>query len=68
MCAQGMEWELLYVLRMSKPRIFQELATKVHDMEMMIVNRHGKSSISSKFKNDKGETKKSSKPSKASTK
>jgi len=63
-----MEWELLYVLQMSKPRTFQELATKAHDMEMTIPNRRGKSSSSYKFKKDKGEAKKSSKPSKASTK
>jgi len=53
---------------MSKPRTFQELATKAHDMEMTIANRCGKSSSSYEFKKDKGETKKSSKPSKASTK
>ena len=68
MCAQGMEWDLLYVLQMSKPRTFQELATKAHDMEMTIANRRGKSSSSYEIKKDKGETKKSSKPSKASTK
>jgi len=64
-CAQGMEWDLLYVLQMSKPRTFQELATKVHDIEMKIANRRCKSAISYEFKKDKGETKKSSKPSKA---
>ena len=68
MYAQGMEWDLLYILQMSKPRTFQELATKAHDMEMTIANRRGKSSSSCEFKKDKDETKKSSKPSKASTK
>jgi len=68
MCAQGMEWGLLYVLQMSKLRTFQELATKAHDMKMTIANRRGQSSSSYEFKKDKGETKKSSKPSKASTK
>jgi len=37
-------------------------------MGMTITNRRGKLSSSYKFKKDKGETKKSSKPSKASTK
>jgi len=37
-------------------------------MEMMIANPRGKSSSSYEIKKDKGETKKSSKPSKASTK
>jgi len=68
MYAQGMKWDLLYVLQMSKLRTFQELATKVYDMEMMIANHRGKLSSSYEFKKDKGETKKSSKPSKASTK
>ena len=60
-----MELDLLYVLQMSKPRTFQELATKAHDMEMTIANRCSKSSSLSEFKKDKGEIKKSSKPSKA---
>jgi len=68
MCAQRIEWNLLYVIQMSKPRTSQELATKAHNMEMTIANRCGKSSSSYEFKKDKGETKKSSKPSKASTK
>jgi len=37
-------------------------------MEMTIANRHGESSSSQEIKKDKGETKKSSKPSKASMK
>ena len=49
-------------------RTFQELAAKAHHMEMTIGNRRSKSSSSYEFKKDKGETKKSSKPSKASTK
>ena len=68
MCAQGTEWDLLYVLQMSKPRTFQELATKAHDMEMTIANRRSKLSSSYEFKKDKGEIKKSSKPSKAPAK
>ena len=62
----GMEWDLFYALQISKPRTFQELAIKAHGIEMAIANRCGESSTSYEFK-DKGETKKSSKPSKAST-
>jgi len=42
-CTQSMEWHLLYVLQISKPRTFQELATDAHDMEMTItrVSRKG---------------------------
>ena len=68
MYAQSMEWVLLYVLQMSKPMTFQELATKAHDMEMMIANRRRKSSSSYEFKKDKGYSKKSSKSPKASMK
>ena len=53
---------------MSKPRTFQELATKAHDMEMTIANRRGKPSSSYEFKKDKGDSKKTFKPLKASTK
>ena len=49
-CAQGMEWDLLYVLQMSNLRTFQELTIKVHDIEMTIANHHGKSSSSYEFK------------------
>jgi len=36
MCAQGMEWNILYVLQVNKPKTFQELATQAHDMEVTI--------------------------------
>jgi len=52
---------------MSKPRTFQELATKTHVMEMMIANCCSKSSSLYEFTKDKGNSKKSSKPPKAST-
>ena len=58
---------LAYVLQISKPRTFQELATKAHDMEMAISNHRCKSSSSYEFKKKKGETKKSYKSSEAST-
>jgi len=63
-----MEWDLLYVLQMSKPRTFQELATKAHNMEMTITNRRGKSSSLPDSRKDKGEFKKNPKSSKPSNK
>ena len=68
MCSQGMEWDLLYVLQMSKSRTFQELATKAHDMEMTIANHHGKSSSLPDSRKDKGEFKKNPKSSQSSNK
>ena len=40
---------------MSKPRTFQELATKAHDIEMTIANHRGKSPSSYEIKKDKGD-------------
>jgi len=68
MCAQGIEWDLLYVLQMSKARIFQELATKAHDMEMTIANYRGKSSSLPDSRKDEGEFKKIPSPQSPQTK
>jgi len=68
MFAQGMEWDLLYVLQMSKPRTFQELATKAHDMEMTIAHRRVKTSPTFEARKEKGDLKKTFKSSKSSMK
>ena len=54
MFAQGIEWDLLYVLWMSKPRALQELATKAHDTEVTIVSHRGKSFSSSDSRKGQG--------------
>ena len=63
-----MEWNLLHVFQMSKPRTFRELATKAHDMEITIVSHHGRSYSSSGTRKDKSEFKKNPRPLKSSNK
>ena len=53
---------------MSKPRTFQELATKAYDMEMTIANCRVKASPTFEAKKEKGDLKKTFKSSKSSTK
>jgi len=68
MCTQGMHWDLLYVLQMSKPRTFQELMTKTHDMEVTIASRCGNSFYSTESSKNKVEFEKNVNFSKGTTK
>ena len=55
MCTQGMHWELLYILQGIKPHIFEELATRAHDMELSIANRGAKDFLVQRTRSDKNE-------------
>jgi len=55
MCIQGIKWDLLYILQMSKPWTFQELATKAHNTEVTMANYCGNSFDFANSKKDKAE-------------
>jgi len=48
-----MEWELVYMLQISKRSTFQELATKAHDMEVTMAIHYGNYFYSTESKKDK---------------
>ncbi|KAH7861464.1 hypothetical protein Vadar_026563 [Vaccinium darrowii] len=68
MCMNGMHWGLLYILQGIKPKTFEELATRVHDMEISIANHGGKNPPILEKPSDKRDVKKGDKFSKGTTK
>ncbi|XP_038876523.1 uncharacterized protein LOC120068954 [Benincasa hispida] len=57
MCMQGMHWELLYILQGIKPRTFEELATRAHEMKLSISNRGTWDFLNHEPRKDKKEVK-----------